>query len=117
MAAAWSGANVPLVLEEWSMSTAENATECLKLILAMPGVSRVTVVTSSWHLRAPYFFRHYRNHGLHVRFRFAPTQLRDWPGFLIYELRGLRHMRRLAKTALRNSGHAHCGRHSGSLSL
>jgi hypothetical protein len=38
-----------------------------RLILAMGGVRRVTVVTSRWHVRAPYFFSPYRRFGLDVR--------------------------------------------------
>jgi hypothetical protein len=74
MALAWSCPDVPLLLEEAGRDTAENASRSLPLVLALGGIRRVTVVTSAWHLRAPYFFAPYRGHGLHVRNR------REWRG-------------------------------------
>jgi uncharacterized SAM-binding protein YcdF (DUF218 family) len=46
--------------------TAENATRSLPLVLALGGVRRVSVVTSAWHVRAPWFFAPYRRRGLRV---------------------------------------------------
>ena len=40
------------------------------IIRAIGEIRRVTVVTSSWHLRAPYFFAPYRVFGLRLSFRF-----------------------------------------------
>jgi glucosamine-6-phosphate deaminase len=57
MRAAWRVADVPPVLEVAGRDTAENATRSLPLVLALGDVRRVTVVTSAWHLRAPYHFR------------------------------------------------------------
>lgn len=66
MAAMWTQPT-PLLLEEAARTTAENAALSLPLVLALGGVSRVTFVTSSAHLRAPFFFRPYRAHGLLVK--------------------------------------------------
>jgi hypothetical protein len=54
-------------------------------------VRRVTVVTSAWHLRAPYHFLPWRERGLDVRFAFDWRG--DWPRMLAHELRGMRTMR------------------------
>ncbi len=110
MARIWQGGSVPLVLEELSTNTAENATRSLDLIQAMPGVTRVTVVTSAWHMRTPYFFRHYADHGIKVDFRFAPVELTDWPKYLAYELKALHDMRSMGKRAWKEAGHIDCRR-------
>jgi glucosamine-6-phosphate deaminase len=98
----WTLADVPALLEDAGRNTAENATRSLPLIRAMGDVRRVTVVTSAWHLRAPYFFAPYRTLGLALRF--AGTVHGPWPRMLWRELRGarsMRHQRRLAMTAMR----------------
>ena len=64
MKAEWTLPDVPAVLEDAGRNTAENATRSLPLIRAMGDVRRVTVVTSAWHLRAPFFFAPYRTLGL-----------------------------------------------------
>jgi hypothetical protein len=74
MARAWSEPDTPVLLEEAGRNTAENASRSLPLVLALGGIRRVTVVTSAWHLRAPYFFAPYRRRGLHVQNR------REWRG-------------------------------------
>jgi DUF218 domain-containing protein len=74
MALAWSSPDVPVLLEEAGRNTAENATRSLPLVLALGGIRRVSVVTSAWHLRAPYFFAPYRRYGLQVDNR------REWRG-------------------------------------
>ena len=74
MRAAWGVAAVPALLEVAGRDTAENATRSLPLVLALGDARRVTVVTSAWHLRAPYHFRAWRRHGLEVGFAF------DWRG-------------------------------------
>lgn len=92
MREAWAVASVPPLLEQAGRDTAENATCSLPLILALGGIRHVTVVTSSWHLRAPYFFTPYRRHGLKVSFRFE--HLHGWrPHLLATEARGARRMR------------------------
>ena len=71
MAEAWSGPELPLLLEEASTKTSDNAAFSLLLILAMPEIREVTVVTSRSHLRARYFFAPYRRYGLTLRFESA----------------------------------------------
>jgi len=90
MEAEWAG-DPPAVMEDAGRDTAENASRSLPLIAAMGEVRRVTVVTSAWHLRAPYFFAPYRRFGLRVSFRF--TLRGRWPRMLWHELRQSRRMR------------------------
>jgi hypothetical protein len=102
MKAEWTLPDVPAVLEDAGRNTAENATCSLPLIRAMGDVRRVTVVTSAWHLRAPFFFAPYRTLGLALRF--AGTPHGPWPRMLRHELQGMRsmrHQRRLAMAAMR----------------
>jgi hypothetical protein len=91
MRAAWSVVDVPPLLEVAGRDTAENATRSLPLVLALGDARRVTVVTSAWHLRAPYHFREWRRYGLKVDFSFDWRG--DWPRMLAHELRGMRTMR------------------------
>jgi hypothetical protein len=74
MALAWRDAAVPFLLEVAGRDTAENATRSLPLLLALGGVRRVSVVTSAWHVRTPWFFAPYRRYGLEVTVR------REWRG-------------------------------------
>ena len=46
----------PALLEDAGRNTAENASRSLPIIRAIGDIRRVTVVTSAWHIRAPYFF-------------------------------------------------------------
>ena len=85
MALAWRDPDVPALLEVAGTDTAANATRSLPLIEALGGISRVTVVTSFWHLRAPYFFALYRRRGLQVRARGEWRGL-GWPQLLAGEL-------------------------------
>ena len=98
MRAAWSVEDVPPVLEVAGRDTAENATRSLPLVLALGDARHVTVVTSAWHLRAPYHFRPWRRYGLELDFAF------DWHGnwrrMLAHELRGMRTMRAERRRAL-----------------
>ena len=70
----------------------------LPLVLALGDARRVTVVTSAWHLRAPYHFRAWRDHGLDVGFAFDWRG--DWPRMIVHELRGLRTVRAERRRAL-----------------
>jgi glucosamine-6-phosphate deaminase len=88
LAREWTVPDVPAVLEVAGRNTAENASRSLPLILAIGGIRRVVVVTSLWHLRAPYFFAAYRSHGLAVDVRRA-RPLRGWRHLVAEELRGL----------------------------
>jgi glucosamine-6-phosphate deaminase len=91
MRAAWTVADVPPLLEVAGRDTAENATRSLPLVLALGDARRVTVVTSAWHVRAPYHFRVWREYGLEVGFAFDWRG--DWRRMLAHELRGMRTMR------------------------
>ncbi len=103
MQARWSAREVPALLEDAGRNTAENASRSLPIVRALGGIRRVTVVTSAWHLRTPYFFAPYRAFGL--RLSFSPAVLhRGWLRMLPTELGGLRSMRsqrRAAMAALR----------------
>jgi glucosamine-6-phosphate deaminase len=98
MRAAWRVADVPPVLEVAGRDTAENATRSLPLVLALGDARRVTVVTSAWHLRAPYHFRAWRRHGLDVGFAFDWRG--DWGRMLANELRGMRTVRAERRRAI-----------------
>ena len=98
MKAEWTLPGVPAVLEDAGRNTAENASRSLPLIRAIGDVRRVTVVTSAWHLRAPYFFAPYRALGL--RLRFAGAFHGPWPRMLLNELRGVASIRRQRRRAL-----------------
>ncbi len=98
MRAAWSVADVPPVLEVAGRDTAENATRSLPLVLALGDARRVTVVTSAWHLRAPYHFATWRRYGLEVGFAFDWRG--DWRRMLGNELHGMRTVRAERRRAL-----------------
>jgi glucosamine-6-phosphate deaminase len=100
---AWSMPGIPALLETAGRNTVENATCSLPLIMAMGGIRRVSVVTSRWHLRAPYFFAPYRDFGFEVCFRYARLD-GPWLRMIATELFGLsrsRTERRHAFAALR----------------
>ena len=99
LAREWTVAEVPAILEVAGRNTAENASCSLPLILAMGGVRRVVVVTSLWHLRAPFFFAPYRAFGLDVNVVRA-RPLRHWRHLLATELRGLPSVRRQRAAAM-----------------
>jgi len=95
----WTVPDVPAVLEIAGRNTAGNAARSLPLILAMGGVARVTVVTSPWHIRAPYFFAPYRRYGLDVRIR-RSRPLRNWGHLFARELHELPKARRERRAAM-----------------
>jgi hypothetical protein len=97
MKARWTDADVPALLEDAGRNTAENASRSLPLIRAIGDVRRVTVVTSGWHLRAPYFFAPYRLFGL--RLSFAWTAHGRWDRMLAHELQEAPAMRRERRSA------------------
>jgi glucosamine-6-phosphate deaminase len=102
MKAEWPLAEIPTLLEDAGRNTAENATRSLPIIRALGDVRRVIVVTSAWHVRAPYFFWPYRALGLRVSFA-AETE-GPWLRPLLSELtalRSLRAQRRRAMAAMR----------------
>jgi glucosamine-6-phosphate deaminase len=103
MLTAWDRADTPALVEVAGRNTAENASRSLPLLWAVGDVRRITVVTSGWHLRAPFFFAPYRQFGLSVSFRPALAH-GDWPRMLAQELGGAMHargQRRDAFTAVR----------------
>jgi glucosamine-6-phosphate deaminase len=102
MKAEWPLAEVPALLEDGGRNTAENAACSLPIIRAIGDVQRVTVVTSAWHIRAPYFFWPYRALGL--RLSFAAEMGGPWLRPLLSELvalGSLRAQRRRAMAAMR----------------
>jgi glucosamine-6-phosphate deaminase len=99
----WPLADVPTLLEVAGRNTAENASRSLPIVLALGVAARVSVVTSIWHVRAPYFFAPYDTFGLDVRMRPA-RPLRGFAHLLAEELGGLAGMaaqRRSAMDAVR----------------
>jgi glucosamine-6-phosphate deaminase len=84
MKTAWDESEAPALLEVAGRNTAENASRSLPLLLAMADVRRVTVVSSAWHLRAPWFFAPYRHFGLEVGYR-ASLLRKGWPRLLLRE--------------------------------
>lgn len=98
MKAAWTATDTPALLEEGGRNTSENASCSLPLVRAIGEIRRVTVVTSVWHLRTPYFFAPYRALGL--RLSFAPDLSRPWLEPLRGELRNARNMRAERRDAM-----------------
>jgi glucosamine-6-phosphate deaminase len=99
MLTAWNEPGTPAILEVAGRNTAENASCSLPLLLAAGAIRRVTVVTSAWHLRAPYFFAPYRRFGLEVDSDPARHH-GPWPPMLAHELRELPAMARERRTAM-----------------
>jgi glucosamine-6-phosphate deaminase len=86
MKTAWDDHDAPALLEVAGRDTAENASRSLPILLALAEAREVTVVSSAWHLRVPYFFAPYGRYGLHVTYR-ASFAHGDWPRMLAHELR------------------------------
>jgi glucosamine-6-phosphate deaminase len=86
MKGAWDESEAPALLEVAGRNTAENASRSLPLLLAMGEVRRVTVVSSVWHLRVPWFFAPYRRYGLAVDYRVACGR-HGWAPLLAREFR------------------------------
>jgi hypothetical protein len=115
MEAEWDVPGVPAVLEDAGRDTAENASRSLPIIRAIGEIRRVTVVTSAWHVRAPFFFRPYRRFGLRTRFRLSPRG--RWPRMIWHELTQLpaaRRERRSAMAAVRLPREPALPEHTGS---
>ena len=68
----WCEDEVPALLEVAGRDTAENASRSLPILRATGAVRTVLVVSSPWHIRAPYFFALYRRYGMTARF--MPTR-------------------------------------------
>ena len=97
MQAAWRLPGMPALLEVAGRNTAGNAACSLPIVLALGGIREVTVVTSAWHIRAPYMFAPWRHHGL--RLRFAVDRRGEWPRMLARELREAQAARRERREA------------------
>jgi glucosamine-6-phosphate deaminase len=95
----WPLPDVPVLLEVAGRNTAENASRSLPIVLALGVAARVSVVTSVWHLRAPYFFAPYRAFGLELDLRPA-RPLRGSAHLLAEELGGLAGMARQRRAAM-----------------
>ena len=103
MKTAWDETEAPALLEVRGRNTAENASCSLPLILSLGEARRVTVVSSAWHLRVPWFFAPYRRFGLDVNYRVSCAH-GAWPPLLAREIREARRApaeRRAAFGALR----------------
>jgi hypothetical protein len=81
MKAAWDESEALALLEVAGRNTAENASRSLPFLLAIGDVRRVTVVSSVWHIRVPWFFAPYRRFGLDVDYRVSIARAR-WPRLL-----------------------------------
>ncbi len=104
MLAAWGRHETPALLEVAGRNTAENASRSLPLLLASGCIGRVTVVTSAWHVRTPYFFAPYRREGLELDFARSFRPFARWPSLLAREAREARlapDERRAALAAMR----------------
>jgi glucosamine-6-phosphate deaminase len=95
----WPLPDVPVLLEVAGRNTAENASRSLPIVLALGVAARVSVVTSVWHLRAPYFFAPYRAFGLELDLCRA-RPLRGSAHLLAEELGGLPGMARQRRAAM-----------------
>ena len=102
MRAAWRLHGVPALLEVAGRNTAGNAACSLPIVLALGGIRQVTVVTSAWHVRAPYMFAPWREHGLRVRF--AVDWRGDWPRMLAREAHEARAAARERREAFAEAG-------------
>jgi hypothetical protein len=89
MKTAWDEREAPALLEVAGRNTAENASRSLPLVLALGETRRVTVVSSAWHVRVPWFFAPYREFGLQVSYR-ASFAHGNWPRMLAREFREVR---------------------------
>ena len=102
MRAWWRGDEVPALLEVAGRNTAENASRSLPIVRAIGEIRHVLVVSSAWHVRAPFFFHPYRRYGVEPAFR--PTFSRPgWHsiGNEIAQLPRMRDERRRAFAAMR----------------
>jgi hypothetical protein len=89
MKSVWDDHEAPALLEIAGRNTAENAARSLPLLLALHEAPHLTVVSSAWHLRVPWFFAPYRRFGFQVTYR-ASFAHGDWPHMLARELREAR---------------------------
>ena len=92
MKGAWDESVAPALLETAGRDTAENASRTLPILLALGEAARVTVVSSPWHLRVPWYFAPYAGYGFDVTYRpSAPHG--HWRRMLAEELHDVRRAR------------------------
>jgi len=101
MQSVWPLPGIQTICENEARDTAENAARCLPIVEGL-GVRRVVLVSSVWHLRAPYFFSPYRRRGLRVRWR--PSLLGTGWRLIHNELRRAHGARRARQDAYRAVG-------------
>jgi glucosamine-6-phosphate deaminase len=99
MKGSWDESIAPALLEVAGRDTAENAARTLPILLALGEASRVTVVSSPWHLRVPWYFAPYGRYGLDVTYRPCAPRGR-WGPMLAEELRDLRRARPRRRAAM-----------------
>lgn len=92
MKGAWDESVAPALLEVAGRDTAENASRTLPILLALGEAPRVTVVSSPWHLRVPWYFAPYAGYGFDVTYRPSAPHGR-WGRMLAEELRDMRRAR------------------------
>jgi glucosamine-6-phosphate deaminase len=99
MKTTWDESLAPALLEVAGRDTAENASRTLPILLALGEVRHVTVVSSAWHLRVPWFFAPYHRFGLRVDYRVSFAH-GDWRRMLAEELRQARRARGRRRAAM-----------------
>jgi hypothetical protein len=92
----------PALLEVAGRNTAENASRSLPIVLALGDVRHVTVVSTAWHLRVPWFFAPFRRFGLRVSYP-ASFAHGSWSRMLRHELREARHARAERRSAMEST--------------
>jgi glucosamine-6-phosphate deaminase len=99
MKTTWDESLAPALLEVAGRDTAENASRTLPIVLALGEARHVTVVSSAWHLRVPWFFAPYRRFRLRVDYRVSFVH-GSWPRMLAEELRQARRARARRSSAM-----------------
>ncbi|HKH18586.1 MAG TPA: 6-phosphogluconolactonase [Solirubrobacteraceae bacterium] len=102
MKATWDEHAAPALLEVAGRNTAENASRSLPIVLALGDVGHVTVVSTAWHLRVPWFFAPFRRFGLRVSYRASFAQ-GSWSRMVRHELREARHARAERRSAMEST--------------
>ena len=99
MKTAWDEDVAPALLEVAGRDTAENASRTLPLLLALGEARHVTVVSSPWHVRVPWYFAPYARYGFDLAYRPSAPHGR-WGPMLAAELRDLRRARPRRRAAM-----------------
>jgi len=88
MKGSWDESVAPALLEVAGRDTAENASRSLPILLALGEARQVSVVSSAWHLRVPFFFQPYRRFGMSLTFR-GPLARGSWRRMVGHEFRSM----------------------------